>query len=219
MLSDGTEFVKDFFLCGLALAILVSPDGACAKGRSEVVLYSFQHEPDGMWPIAGLIADKAGNLYGTTWDGGTHDNGTVFELERNGVEKVLYSFGSHSADGALPRAGLIIDAAGNLYGTTGNGGDSSGVCHETGCGVVFEVTPTGTETVLYAFTDGSDGGFPAGGLIEDKKGNFFGMTAGGGVARTAKMAAELYSNWHGRGPSRCCIPFRAAATGQRLWPD
>jgi uncharacterized repeat protein (TIGR03803 family) len=99
---------------------------------------------DGGGPTAGLIRDAAGNLYGTTILGGSTDgnlgNGVVFKLDTNGEETVLYSFCAEEkncTDGAEPTAGLIRDAAGNLYGTTAYGG---GGCFKSGCGVVFKLT-------------------------------------------------------------------------------
>ena len=85
------------------------------------MLHSFGNGTDGVYPFAGLIFDAAGNLYGTTYEGGTYGYGTVFELTptRGGgwTETVLHSFGN-GTDGDVPYAGLIFDAAGNLYGTT-----------------------------------------------------------------------------------------------------
>ena len=160
---------------GLGFAILAWPDGACAKDMSEVLVHAFDGD-DGAWPYAGLIADKTGNLYGTTSEGGAHGKGTVFKLATNGTEKALYSFDSHQGDGINSHAGLVRDDAGSLYGTTPYGGSSAGVCYLEGCGVVFEVTPKGNETVLYAFTAGGDGDSPRAGLIRDKDGNLYGTT-------------------------------------------
>ncbi len=130
----------------------------------ETVLYNFcpaqGHCPDGANPWAALIQDSAGNLYGTTSGGGTYGVGTVFKVDTAGQEAVLHSFGS-GKDGGVPRAGLIQDAAGNLYGTTGGGGAKAS-------GTVFKVAPTGKETVLYSFCSAkkcSDGSFPAAGLF------------------------------------------------------
>ncbi len=118
--------------------------------------------------------DGQGNLYGTTSGGGAFGVGTVFELTATGEETVLYSFGAHSEDGAWPHCGLIMDKKGNLYGTTEGGGAPKQ-------GTVFELTPSGTETVLHSFSGGSkDGSSPDAGLVMDKKGNFYG-TAGGGA--------------------------------------
>ena len=146
---------------------------------TEKVLYSFSGGTDGDQPAAGLIFDAAGNLYGTTYVGGTSDNGTVFELTPAGggtwTERVLYNF--NGTGGAIPQAGLIFDAAGNLYGTTFAGGTYN-------LGTVFELTPAGggtwTEQVLHNFGNGTDGGGPWAGLIFDAAGNLYGTTRYGG---------------------------------------
>jgi uncharacterized repeat protein (TIGR03803 family) len=147
------------------------------KTGKETVLYSFAGKPDGGDPLAGLVRDRAGNLYGTTLYGGASDNGTVFELDKTGKETVLYSF-TGGSDGASPWAGLVLDAAGNLYGTAQGGGSSD--CNG-GCGVLFEVDRSGKETVLYEFTNGDDGAGPVASLIWDKAGNLYGTAEGGGA--------------------------------------
>jgi len=144
---------------------------------TEKVLYSFGSQSgDGDYPVAGLIFDKKGNLYGTTQDGGVYGEGTVFELTAAGTEKVLYSFGSQSGDGSVPVAGLVFGKTGNLYGTTQNGG-------VYGEGTVFEVTTAGREKVLYSFgSQVGDGAHPyAGDLVFDKTGNLYGTTSEGGT--------------------------------------
>ena len=152
---------------------------------TETVLYDFcsaQNCTDGSQPEAGLIFDAAGNLYGTTYEGGDVGYGTVFELSpgTNGswTETVLHSFGAGN-DGILPTAGVIFDSSGNLYGTTSSGG-----IHERG--TVFELTPGAngkwTEKVLHSFEspgDIQDG--PAGGVVFDAAGNLYGTTYGGGI--------------------------------------
>jgi uncharacterized repeat protein (TIGR03803 family) len=144
----------------------------------ETVLYSFGGGTDGAHPYAGLVQDSAGNFYGTTYMGGGSGCsggdgcGTVFELTATGNEIVLYRF-MGGADGANPNAGLVRDAAGNLYGTTVLGGTLN-------LGTVFQLTPSGAETVLYSFTGGTDGDGPAGGLKRDTTGNLYGTTQGGG---------------------------------------
>jgi uncharacterized repeat protein (TIGR03803 family) len=164
----------------------------------ETVLYSFKASPtDGGMPMAGLIRDSAGNLYGTTTAGGASDQGTVFKLDPIGTETVLYSF-TGGGDGGRPYAGLIQDSAGNLYGTTTTGGVSGG-CDGPGCGVVFKLDTTGTETVLHAFTGRADGGNPRAGLILDSAGNLYGTTAWGGVP-----------GCHGTG---CGLIFKLDTTG------
>jgi uncharacterized repeat protein (TIGR03803 family) len=152
----------------------------------EKILYSFCATggtacTDGSNPYAGLIADRQQNLYGTTQLGGAHDYGTVFKLSPNGTETVLYSF-TGGSDGGEPLASLVMDAKGNLYGTTQYGGNP--VCNGSGCGVVFKITPSGKESVLYAFCQASkctDGYNPASALIFDKKGNLYGTTYNGGA--------------------------------------
>lgn len=108
-----------------------------AKGKLTL-LHSFTGMPDGQNPYSRLIRDTAGNLYGTTFYGGTSGYGTVFKLDTAGKLTILHSF-NDSPDGAHPIAGLILDKAGNLYGTTSDGGDLS--CGFSGCGTVFKLTP------------------------------------------------------------------------------
>jgi uncharacterized repeat protein (TIGR03803 family) len=164
-----------------------------AADGTETTLYSFCPEAncaDGADPQAGLVLDGAGNLYGTTLIGGTSANcseggvtgcGTVFEVSPGGTETVLYSFCSQAncSDGNGPYACLIFDGSGNLYGTTGGGGNGTGCGSETGCGTVFELAPSGTETVLYSFCPSgncSGGDFPFAGVIMDSAGNLYGTT-------------------------------------------
>jgi uncharacterized repeat protein (TIGR03803 family) len=142
---------------------------------TETVLYSFTGAADGGRPLAGLIADSVGHLYGTTANGGSQQHGAVFKLDKTG-ETVLYSF-TGAADGIRPYAGLIRDSAGNLYGTTMWGGPGG----PSGSGIVFKLDTVGTETVLYRFTDGADGARPQAGLIRDAAGNLYGTTFHGGV--------------------------------------
>jgi len=157
---------------------------------SFVVLHSFDGA-DGGSPYAGLLRDSAGNLYGTTahyGSGGcffgTSGCGTVFKLSPTGTETVLHSFAG-SPDGGNSVAGLVQDAAGNLYGTTLAGGSSSGECrYRDGCGVVFKLSPTGTETVLHTFSGGYDGDEPYAGLLRDPAGNLYGTTRFGGATST-----------------------------------
>lgn len=163
----------------LALAIVLAAAVVAtrtADAQTFSVLYAFAGGVDGQWPQAGVIRDTAGNLYGTTYGGGTAGDGTVFMLDQTGKETVLHSFaGTPGADGATPFAGLVRDTAGNLYGTTYNGG-------LLGAGIVFMVDQTGKETVLHHFTGASGGGGPFyGSLIRDKKGNLYGTTFYGGL--------------------------------------
>jgi uncharacterized repeat protein (TIGR03803 family) len=155
---------------GLCAALAMAAAGSASAAPTETVLYAFTGGSDGGGPYAGLIADRAGNLYGTTIGGGASHNGVVFKLSPSGAETVLYSFTGGSGDGAGPSAGLIADRAGNLYGTTLFGGASN-------FGTVFKLSPSGTETVQHSFT-GSDGVFPRAGLIADRAGNLYGTADG-----------------------------------------
>jgi uncharacterized repeat protein (TIGR03803 family) len=149
---------------------------------TETVLHFFGGPPDGIAPIAGLIMDSKGNLYGATWWGGI-GYGTVYKVDANGKETVLYSF-TGGADGGYPYGGLVRDSKGNLYGTTEYGGPGSGTCeggdYPAGCGTVFKVDPSGKETVIYSFTGTPDGYYPLGGLVRDAAGNLYGTTSEGG---------------------------------------
>jgi uncharacterized repeat protein (TIGR03803 family) len=181
-----------------------SGDGVVFKltGNREKVLHSFSGT-DGSHPTAGLVRDKAGNLYGTTFYGGSAPCGcgTVFKLDPAGTETVLYSF-TGGADGKFPSGKLLLDAAGNLYGTTSEGGIVNCDNLTDGCGVVFKVAPTGTETLLYNFNGGSDGAEPHAGLIRDSAGNFYG---------TGFSAGDLSRNCalnHG-----CGVVFGLSKTG------
>ncbi len=140
---------------------------------NETVLYGFQNPVDGQYPYSGVIGDSAGNLYGTTYGGGTSGAGVVYKLDAARQETVLYTF-TGGTDGGFPWAGVIRDTEGNLYGTASGGG--------LGYGVVYKVSPSGQETVLYAFTGGADGASPLVGVIRDSAGNLFRTTAYGGTA-------------------------------------
>jgi uncharacterized repeat protein (TIGR03803 family) len=151
----------------------------------QTVLYSFcaaTNCTDGGVPLGGVTLDSAGNLYGATSSGGAYGYGAVFELNAAGVESVLYSFqGLASADGASPGYGnVVVDSAGNLYGTTLNGGLS---CSQstTGCGIIYKIDAAGKESILHSFTGGIDGGVPAANLIGNGTGVYYGTTQWGGT--------------------------------------
>jgi uncharacterized repeat protein (TIGR03803 family) len=162
-------------------------------------LYSFAGGADGGYPMARVIIGSDGTLYGTTFAGGTGSClgnfgcGTVFNLRPQPractsalcpwVKTVLYRFTGGSDGGNPGSADLIFDAAGNLYGTTTIGGAEN--CSGSTCGVVFKLTPANggwTESVLYSFTGGDDGGNPSGGVVFDGAGNLYGVTENFGAA-------------------------------------
>jgi len=157
---------------------------------TETVIHTFSGGiTDGANPLYGdLTSDHAGNVYGTTFDGGSQDGGTVFELvpSNNGwTESVLYNFTLSSPYGNGPASGVMLDQAGNIYGTT----EFGGYCDGAG-GVVYELTPSNRgwqENDLHIFSCLSDGGAPIGGLIFDQLGNLYGTdtingAGGGGIA-------------------------------------
>ncbi|MGB8010135.1 MAG: choice-of-anchor tandem repeat GloVer-containing protein [Terriglobales bacterium] len=158
---------------GCGTVFEVSPDGV------ETVLHTFTTAPgEGAFPVADLVMDGEGNLYGTTVNGGIASgyggHGTVFELTPEGTERVLHDFGDRP-DGRWPLGGLVMDAQGNLYGTTYAGGAYGG-------GTVFEITPAGAEIVLYNFTKKKPGGYhPWSRLVWDKRGRLYGTTQSGGT--------------------------------------
>ena len=156
---------------------------------SETVLYSFNpgNGTDGLQPSGNLARDAAGNLYGTTLEGGDQNTclnfgcGTVFKVDPSGNETVLYAFGDEP-DGAGPSSGVVLDHAGNLYGTTYSGGPGG----PDGFGTVFKVDPLGQETVLYHFSGALDGGFPHCSLLIDRVGDLYGTTFSGGPPETGE---------------------------------
>jgi uncharacterized repeat protein (TIGR03803 family) len=167
---------------GFALTLFAAQSAA----SQEQVLYNFFNVGDSVNPVAGVISDASGNLYGTTFYSGAYGNGMVFELTATTggwEEKVLHSFNPNGIDGFGVTGGLIFDAAGNIYGTTEFGG--TGECtNGFGCGTVFELSPSAsgswTETILHDF-QGTDGWEVHAGLVMDAAGNLYGTTANGGA--------------------------------------
>ena len=170
-------------LATASVASLCVPAGHVAHAATTTVIYSFAGDEDGEYADTDLVRDAAGNLYGTTVQGGNSASGTVWELSpSNGswTHSVLYSF-SGGTDGGEPYKGVTLDAQGNLFGTAVTGG--SGSC-EGGCGVVYEVSNSGgtsTQTVIHAFTGGDDGAGPGAGLTIDSNGDTYGTTPTGGA--------------------------------------
>jgi uncharacterized repeat protein (TIGR03803 family) len=169
--------------------LLIAAAGASSAGAQYAVLHRFQAGGDGSGPRGGLLADGAGNIYGTTFSGGGRANGgTVFRLQppatRDGAwtEAILHSFDNVNG-GQNPYAGLVSDQSGDLYGTTWAGGSAH--CTVQECGVIFELSPplSGGDdwiyTVLYNL-DGIEGGGPRAPLAIDTSGNLYGTTSLGG---------------------------------------
>ncbi len=171
-------------------------------GWTLVPLYNFAVGNGGTNPYAGVTFGPDGSLYGTTQYGGSgHGDGTVFKLTppprvspnllAPWTETVLYSFQAGS-DGNQPYGGVTFDQAGNIYGTTGYGGQG---CFGEGCGTVYRLTPSGsgwTESVIYAFS-GSDGLMPFSGVTLDNVGNVYGTTLMGGVSGYGTLYELTYS--------------------------
>ncbi|HWY21099.1 MAG TPA: choice-of-anchor tandem repeat GloVer-containing protein [Candidatus Acidoferrum sp.] len=165
---------KLWFRGALSLAVTlgltaVSP---VSQAQTLTVLYSFASYTDG-YPPSAVIRDAAGNLYGTTFYGGTPGNGTVFKLDASGNKTVLHAFTTTHSDGRSPSAGLVLRGQ-DFYGTTTAGGTSAS-------GTVFKLDKNSKESVLYSFTGGADGGNPFAGLIRDASGNLYGTTFNGGI--------------------------------------
>jgi uncharacterized repeat protein (TIGR03803 family) len=173
----------------------LTPPSTTGGDWTESVLWNFGDGNDGNSAVGTLLMDPSGNLYGTTSQGGASNDGTVFELKAPATtggewtESVLWSFGNGKDDGSDPQSnGLIMDASGDLYGTTSKGG-THGQLNVTGFGggTVFELKPPATpggdwtESVLWNFGKGKDGDSPFFGLIPDKNGNLYGTTAYGGT--------------------------------------
>ena len=169
--------LKSALICALAVP------GAAHAGTFGL-LHVFLDTPDGATPWSNLLF-KGGKFYGTTLEGGTSNNGVVFQMDAKGHTIILYSFQGGS-DGRRPLSNVISDKAGNLYGVTEEGGTYD-------AGTVYRLAPDGTETLLHDFTGGSDGANSDAGLVMDKSGNLFGTTPVGGPQQ-AGVAFEISAN-------------------------
>lgn len=174
----GTTTIGGAYSQGTVFELERNADGT----YSETVLHSFNPSAgDGALPYCTLAMDKSGRLYGTTYFGGTYGNGTVFELGRDAfgawTERILHHFNANAKDGFNPYAGFVLDAVGNLYGTTYQGGSQGG-------GTVFELRLAAGGKWQYKTLHGfnaTDGDGIIGGLTFDKKGNLYGTTEYGGL--------------------------------------
>ena len=194
----------------LTLALVVVTCAWATAG--ERVLHNLDSGSDGRAPYSGVIFDSHGNLYGTTYQGGSHNNeGVAFEMTPNGSggydEKVLHNFGS-GTDAQYPNT-LIFDSHGNLYGTAEYGGSH-------GFGAVFEMSPNGsggwTEKVLHNFGSGLDGQYPLVNLIFDSAGNLYSTTSGGGT-KDKGVVFEMSPDGSGGWTERVLHNFRGDADG------
>jgi len=184
----------------------------------ETVLHTFTGGTDGGRPLAGVVLDSAGNLYGTTYQGGASNQGTVFKVDTSGNETVLHSFNSFEGDGGNPMAGVILDSQGNLYGTTLYGGTP-------GRGGVFEVDAAGDEVVLYGFSAGFDGGYPEAPVTLSPSGQLYGTThldgaSGGGVVFKISGGLQIQTITFGALSNQPygTAPFAVAATASSGLP-
>jgi uncharacterized repeat protein (TIGR03803 family) len=140
------------------------------------VLHAFKGRPDGSTPESGLTLDNGGNLYGTTPYGG-YGPGTIYRLTTDGTETILHNFADGQNDGAYPYGGVTMDAHGNMYGTTNDGG-SGGM--QQGPGIIYKLSANGKFKVLFHFDAGDHGGYPAAAPALDATGNLYGTTITGG---------------------------------------
>ncbi len=215
-LQDCQTYYIQAEWCGVVFKLAPNSDGSW----TESVLHSFAGDDVGMSPVASLIFDTAGNLYGTTanFQDNNDAEGVVFELTPNSdgswTENVLYDFNTFSrrgwSVGVNPRAGLIFDRTGSLYGTTWTGGRyRSTRC--VYCGVVFKVAPnpdgSWTESTIHTFTSRWHGANPAAGLIFDQAGNLYGTTTGGGDVHKC-----------GRGAG-CGVVFKLTPNSDGSWTE
>jgi uncharacterized repeat protein (TIGR03803 family) len=152
-------------------------------GYKLTVLHEFKGDPEGAFPSGGVIEDAKGVVYGTTSEGGTGPCaggcGTIYSLDKSGNVTILHSFTGQ--DGAYPAA-IIMDSAGNFYGTTRAGGANNFCPQEGGCGTVFRLDVNQQLTVLHSFVGGTDGWAVGTGLARDEQGNLYGTTLGGGIS-------------------------------------
>jgi uncharacterized repeat protein (TIGR03803 family) len=201
MLHKSSRICQSLICAVSALILVGAADRSIAQ--TETILHYFKvipPTPPGVNPAAGLVADPAGNLYGTTTGAKPGDGGTVFKLGPNGAYSTVYTFTAGlkgSKDGCIPRAALTLDAAGNLYGTTSHCGSAAQA------GNVFKLDPAGNETILHTFTGGADGAVPLSSLLRDQSGNLYGTTTTGGDTSCSYF-----------GIKGCGTIFRISSTGK-----
>jgi len=170
-----------FYLPIVLLTVWIMP--GVGQAQTFSVVYSFRGAPDGATPYSGVIADNAGNLYGTTNVGGKYGWGTVYKVDSSGRETVLHSFAGaehNGHDGLYPWSGVVMDGSDNFYGTTYEGG--TGSCY-LGCGTVYELSAAGKIKILHSFQNAPDGAWPYfGSLVRGSSGSLYGTTNYGGAS-------------------------------------
>ena len=191
---------------GFGTVFKLSPSGILQT------LHSFDYV-DGADPVAGVALDDLGNVYGTTLGGS--NSGVVFKITSDGTETILHEF-TGGADGDAPFAGLLIDKQENLFGTTEFGGTTC-VQAGGGCGIVFQISPTGTETILYRFKGDPDGSFPIASLNSDKAGNLYGTTTSGGGSGNCSFGCGTVFKLSPDGTETILHAFAGGDEG--FWPN
>jgi len=176
----GLTSARILRLIAAAVLLVLAGRAFPAYGRTGTILHSFDGAPDdGRLPYAGLVQGSDSNFYGTTYQGGSNDYGTIFRVSPSGSYTTLYSFAGPPNDGGFPWAPLVQSADNNFYGTTYAGGTSTNCGY--GCGTIFRISPGGVYTTLYSFAGYPDDGFrPKAGLVEGSDSNFYGTTEWGG---------------------------------------
>jgi uncharacterized repeat protein (TIGR03803 family) len=194
--TDGDFYgtTSQYGAIGAGTVFKITPSGTLTT------LHSFNGDTDGYVSFAALIQGTDGNFYGTTYQGGAYNYGTVFKITPSGTLTALHSFNDNGSDGAYPYAGLVDGTDGSMYGTTARGGAKNE-------GTVFKITPRGTLTRLYSFcekSDCKDGSFPLAGLAHGTDGYFYGTTFYGGAG----------SGVHGSCPGGCGTAFKITSNGR-----
>ena len=231
--TGGTSSTCSSLYTGCGVIYQLTPPNSGSTWTRNV-LYTFQGGTDGSFPVGDLVADSTGALYGATQYGGCTPAspyysgcGTIFKLTPptgggGWTETVLYRFKGGTTDGVYPGGRLLLDASGNIYGTTLFGGTVD--CTNTasafqitdpdgGCGVVFKLTKSGssyTESILHFFTDGKNGSVPAPGLVMDTAGNIYGSAVQGG---NTKYGCNQY------GQSGCGLVFELVKPAKGAWKE
>lgn len=195
--------------------------GSISCPWTETVLHQFTESEEATGQDGEVLFDQAGNIYGNAGYGGPYGLcGAVYQLTPSGIETTIYGFQCAPDDGQGPTGNLVMDNAGNLYGTTYVGGPQTN-CGENGCGTVFELSPQAgggwTETILYFFTNGSDGSYPAGGLVMDHAGNLYGATIAGAAGGSGAVFELSPSN--GGWQFRVLYSFMGTQRGQNCGPQ